>query len=203
MLDPMQLERLASIVNSSRREQFLSARALAQQLLRAEQVDAVLSQHENGRPFAPAWPHAEGLSWSHGAKWCAAALGRGRVGIDVETMRQRKQLGSIAEQYFDPREHAWLVAQPESVQLLAFYTLWVAKEALLKALGTGLVGGLARFVLLQDESGWRCEHPDLAPWSVQVWQPQADVLLALASDTPQTWRSLVDTQNWQNILQIV
>jgi len=205
-LDAAQLKRLAAIQNPLRRTQFLSARHLAQQLLQLSQTSSVLSQHENGRPWAPAWPHAMGLSWSHGAQFCAAALGQGRVGIDIEIMRPRKQYLSIAERYFDPRETAWLTSLAVDQQQQAFFMLWVAKEALLKALGTGIVGGLARFVLLNTSTGWCCETPDGLDWSVNIWQIRPNVILALASDTPQVWQCptafQTDRQDWQLILRI-
>ncbi|MBM5571477.1 MULTISPECIES: 4'-phosphopantetheinyl transferase family protein [Deefgea] len=205
-LDAAQLKRLAAIQNSLRRTQFLSARHLAQQLLQLSQTSSVLSQHENGRPWAPAWSHTMGLSWSHGAQFCAAALGQGRVGIDIETMRPRKQCLSIAERYFDPRETAWLASLAADQQQQAFFMLWVAKEALLKALGTGIVGGLARFVLLNTSTGWCCETSDALDWFVSVWQIRPNVILALASDTPQQWQypavMQVDHQDWQLILKI-
>ena len=201
-LDPAQQTRLAAIQNPQRRAQFLSARHLAQQLLQTSRTDSLLSQHENGRPFAPAWPHPAGLSWSHGAQYCAAALGQGRVGIDIETIRPCKQLMSIVKQYFDPREAAWLTSLGTEQQHLAFYTLWVAKEALLKALGTGIVGGLERFVLLKTAVGWCCETPDLLGWNLSIWAVRPNVLLALASDVQQAWHCQADNKDWQLILKI-
>ncbi|WP_051534778.1 4'-phosphopantetheinyl transferase family protein [Deefgea rivuli] len=201
-LDFPQQQRFAAMQNPQRRAQFLSARHLAQQLLQLNHCVPTLTQHENGRPSAPAWPFADGLSWTHGAAYCAAALGQGRVGIDLEIIRPRKQLQAIATSYFDPRETAWLAGLPEAEQLRAFYILWVAKEALLKALGTGLVGGLQRFVLLKTATGWCCESPDSCTWSLQVWEVAPNVLLALASDVPQAWQAVCDTQAWQTIIKI-
>ncbi|MGL4996079.1 MAG: 4'-phosphopantetheinyl transferase family protein [Deefgea sp.] len=201
-LDAAQLSRLAAIQNPQRRAQFLSARQLVLQLLSTSQTVSKLSQHDNGRPWALAWPHVDGVSWSHGAQYCAAALGQGRVGIDIETIRPRKQLLAIAESYFELRETAWLASLSGDQQLRAFYTLWVAKEALLKALGTGLVGGLQRFVLLKTETGWCCESPDLCEWSLRVWEVSPNVLLALASDVQQEWICQTEDNDWQLIMAI-
>lgn len=201
-LDASQQARLSAIQNPQRRQQFLSARHLALQLLQSAQVDSMLSQSAEGRPVASAWPFSQGLSWSHGRQFCAAALGQGRVGIDIESIRPRQQCMAIAQQYFDPRETAWLASLPSDLQTKAFFTLWVAKEALLKALGTGIVGGLARFVLLKTASGWRCEHPDAAEWHLRVWEVSPDVLLALASDVEQQWISHTEPHGWQLILQV-
>nr|WP_314899743.1 4'-phosphopantetheinyl transferase superfamily protein [uncultured Deefgea sp.] len=201
-LDPFQQQRLDAIQNPQRRAQFLSARQLAQQLLKTSQTESTLSQHDNGRPWAPAWSHPAGLSWSHGAQFCAAALGHGRVGIDIETIRPRKQLMAIAESYFDSRESAWLASLAGEAQLRAFFMLWVAKEALLKAFGTGLVGGLQRFVLRQTDAGWCCDSPEDFDWSLSIWEVSPNVLLALASDVKQEWICHGEQQPWQLILKV-
>ncbi|WP_217390077.1 4'-phosphopantetheinyl transferase family protein [Deefgea piscis] len=201
-LNALQLARLSQIQNQARRGQFLSARALAQQLLHKNHRQLALSQDDKGRPVAEDWPFLTGLSWSHGQNFCAAALGQGRVGVDLETIRARRQCLAIAEQYFDPRETAWLAALSDAAQLRAFYTLWVAKEALLKALGLGLVGGLARFVLLLEQGQWTCHSPDAHPWYLQVWEVKPNVLLALASDTPQDWQQLNPAEDWKLLLEI-
>ncbi len=201
-LDSAQLQRLSAIQNPQRRAQFLSARHLAQQLLQTSQTDSTLSQHDNGRPWAPAWLHADGLSWSHGAQYCAAALGQGRVGIDIEVIGPRRQLMEIAKNYFDPRETAWLASLAEDEQLQAFFTLWVAKEALLKAFGTGLVGGLQRFVLLKTDAGWCCETSDGYEWNLSIWEVSPNVLLALASDVNQEWICHGEQQSWRLVLKV-
>ena len=201
-LDLSQQVRFAALKNPQRRAQFLSARHLAQQLLQLNQRAPRLIQQDSARPSAADWPFIAGLSWSHGAQYCAAALGQGRVGVDLETIRPRKQLQSIAESYFDPRETAWLASLPAAAQLRGFYILWVAKEALLKALGTGIVGGLQRFVLLHGATGWRCESPDECAWSLQIWEVAPDVLLALACDVAQPWQVMGSTTAWQMVLAI-
>jgi 4'-phosphopantetheinyl transferase len=47
----------------------------------------------------------------------------------------------LADRWFDPAEAAWLRDQPADARPAAFLLLWTAKEALGKALGTGLRGG--------------------------------------------------------------
>lgn len=55
------------------------------------------------------------------------------VGVDIERHRERISWRAIAKRYFPEPVHT-----PEE-----FYRLWVMKEAVLKAIGTGLRGGLA------------------------------------------------------------
>lgn len=59
------------------------------------------------------------------------------VGVDIQQHRQRTRWRAIAERFFAPHEAASLQNDAD------FYRLWVIKEAVLKALGTGLHGWMA------------------------------------------------------------
>lgn len=74
----------------------------------------------------------------------------GVLGVDVEAGRAVTDADAIAERFFTPAECAALRRQPLADRLAAFYRLWTAKEALLKAVGTGLPGGLDRFEVSAD-----------------------------------------------------
>jgi 4'-phosphopantetheinyl transferase len=81
------------------------------------------------------------IALSHGRDTVAAALTRlGPVGVDVEHIRPLPA-AALARRWFDPAEAEWLEGQPGPEQPTAFLRLWVQKEALGKALGTGLRGG--------------------------------------------------------------
>ncbi|MCP5091516.1 MAG: 4'-phosphopantetheinyl transferase superfamily protein [Gammaproteobacteria bacterium] len=71
------------------------------------------------------------------------------IGIDVEAMRPDIVSG-IAERFFTAAELARLLALPGPKRISGFYRLWTSKEALLKAVGTGLPGGLERFEVGAD-----------------------------------------------------
>lgn len=76
------------------------------------------------------------LSHSQGKALYAIALKR-RVGIDLEKIRPMDGL-SLAKRFFSQQEYLQLSKYPESQQNQAFLQLWTAKEALIKATGTGL-----------------------------------------------------------------
>jgi 4'-phosphopantetheinyl transferase EntD len=78
------------------------------------------------------------LSLSHSRGWGAAAVSsRDRVGIDLEF--ERPELGKVAPAFLDQQESSRLERRGcvacRTTWLLLF---WTAKEAVLKALGTGL-----------------------------------------------------------------
>jgi len=78
------------------------------------------------------------LSMSHGGGWVAAAASRqGRVGVDVEAPRDVS--AALARRCLSSPELAWLDrASGAGERQDRFVQLWTAKEAYLKAIGTGL-----------------------------------------------------------------
>ena len=100
--------------------------------------EAVTIEHdEAGRPVL-ARPAGTGLhlSLSTRSGLVAVALAHRPVGVDVERIdcSAAPPLGSL-----HPNERAALAALPESARPLAFAQIWTAKEAYVKALGTGFV----------------------------------------------------------------
>jgi 4'-phosphopantetheinyl transferase len=78
------------------------------------------------------------------------------VGIDVEQLREVGHLEQIARRFFHLSETGAVLAAPASARNLAFLRCWTGKEAILKALGTGIVGNLAGFQVPigDDWQGW-------------------------------------------------
>lgn len=77
---------------------------------------------------------------SHSQSLAAVVMARGReVGIDVEMKgRVIGDAVALAEAAFHPNEALALAALPEQGREEAFLRLWTVREALLKAMGTGL-----------------------------------------------------------------
>lgn len=109
-------------------------------------ADIEIGHDEDGRPLVRA-AHLGGsieypaVSVSHSEAWVVALAGyTGRnLGIDLEPIRPREE--SFLRIAFDERELAPLapLASPERDAWIT--RLWCAKEAVAKAVGTGLVGG--------------------------------------------------------------
>lgn len=80
-----------------------------------------------------------------------AARAAGPVGIDVEWCRPLPAL-ALAGRWFAPAEAAWLAGRVADGRARDFLRLWTAKEAVGKALGTGLRGGgLRRLMPVPDD----------------------------------------------------
>lgn len=71
------------------------------------------------------------------------------VGIDIEKIEGDKQ--DLAKRFFSTQEITVLQAKPEPERISSFYRVWARKEALLKAVGTGLSIPLASFSVATDD----------------------------------------------------
>ncbi len=109
------------------------------------------------------------------------------LGVDIEAARPVKDLMGIAQRFFMQSELSALEALPMADQVAGFYRLWTSKEALLKAIGTGLPGGLDRFETSADPGRAPRLMRDHAGSSALVLYP-ADAakgyLGAIAADQP-------------------
>lgn len=164
------------------------------------------------------------LSHSEGVAIVAVASD-GRVGVDVEAVRPRAALAAIAARYFDPSERAWLADTAAGLpgdaadaavdaaadaavdaranddtavaRSAAFYTVWTAKEALTKAVGTGLSAGFRRFTVAVAADGALAVASDAARgpgsaaatgadegWTLQRLPLEPGFIGALAVDRP-------------------
>ncbi len=83
------------------------------------------------------------VSFAHSDRLAVCALSHaGRVGVDVEPLDRRvARADDIAARCFSDGERAFLDAAPDRDR--AFLTIWTRKEALGKALGTGLNADVA------------------------------------------------------------
>ncbi|MEU1686772.1 4'-phosphopantetheinyl transferase superfamily protein [Micromonospora sp. NPDC005707] len=108
-----------------------------------------------------------------------AARAGGPVGVDVERRRPLPAT-PLARRWFDPEEAAWLAARAEDGRELDFLRLWTAKEAVGKALGTGLRdGGLRRRMPVPAGAGELLRPVHGCP-GVRVGHPAGGAGLVLA-----------------------
>jgi 4'-phosphopantetheinyl transferase len=82
-------------------------------------------------------PPAFNLAHAHGRALLAVARG-GQIGVDLEPVRDDFDPLPIARQFFFGAELAAIQSAPAGLRRDAFFRHWVAKEAVLKAHGSGL-----------------------------------------------------------------
>lgn len=102
-----------------------------------------IARNENTKPYIPGW-----LSFniSHSQEMVVFVHSAVAVGVDIE----EKKVFDFSEVmgYFHPLEKEYIAKSEDQID--SFYKVWVKKEALLKAIGVGLVNGLDRICVLGD-----------------------------------------------------
>jgi 4'-phosphopantetheinyl transferase len=100
-----------------------------------------------GKPSVADPTSALSFNLSHSGNYALIATTAGpAVGVDIEEIRTRLHTEEISATCFVSDERAWLDSLAGEARLHGFFRLWTAKEALLKAIGTGLRTSPLRFV---------------------------------------------------------
>jgi len=137
--------------------------------LGADPATLIIDEEEFGKPVLRA--RAIEFNASHSGDLVALAFARDTaVGIDVERRRQLTDTLALARRYFSAEEVA-IVEQAADIAD-AFFAIWTAKEAIVKASGKGIgTGDLHGFTV-------PFRDPDLRPvvdgWSVAAVDPNRD-----------------------------
>ena len=113
---------------------------------------AKIERSDHGKPLLQWDGHPVHFSISHSGPWWVCAVDTKPLGIDIEylanhTRYQRREgaakLLAIGNRFFSQEENVFL--QNAGDPCVAFYEIWVRKEAYLKYLGLGLSYGLSQF----------------------------------------------------------
>lgn len=131
------------------------------------------------------------LSISHCGDAAAAAYTSEssiRIGVDLEAIAPRAP--SFLETYFTLLELEWVLSAKEEDQALISTLIWSAKEAVLKALQTGLRVDTREIEILPDDSpaadGWRrfeISAPKSWHWQGN-WRKSFDFVITIAVGGP-------------------
>lgn len=114
-----------------------TARQVLARQLGCREDDVVIDHDKAGRPLL-ALPETPGLHVSLATRAGGVAIGLAQhpLGVDVESVEAR----AIAPlDLLHPDERRFLEATAPSIRPLVFARLWAAKEAYVKAIGTGFV----------------------------------------------------------------
>ena len=151
-LDAAERSRRQRFQHSPARRHFVLCRAALRSLLCEhlgcgnEQLSFGAAKH--GKPFAlvGARPVPTAFNISHsGQNGLIALAPAGRIGVDAEEYEQHRKLDELIEAVFGPNERAELAALTGGEMVRLFFRLWTLKEAVAKALGTGLSFDVSRF----------------------------------------------------------
>jgi len=137
ILSPEEIERRAVMKSESRRKQFvlgrIALRTLLGSLLDRSPRSVRLCVEESGRVRTP--DSSFRLSIAHSGERAVATAAERESGVDLECMSEKPE--SLLDYILNENESVAVKALPLSAQEKLFLT-WTLKEAVLKALGTGL-----------------------------------------------------------------
>lgn len=155
-LSSSEQERACRLLDPEKGRRFRRGRAIVRHVLgrllgvSPREVDFTLNTH--GKPSV-VLPRACGshpapplhVNWSHSENLLLlAATVSGELGVDVEVMDPAVDALAVAQSHFTRTETDALRALTGAERTTAFYRCWTMKEAVLKALGTGLLLALDR-----------------------------------------------------------
>lgn len=110
------------------------------------------------------------------------AMGQ-EIGVDIEAHRDYPDALQLAERFFSREEAEWLKSQPAEKRSSAFLRCWTCKEAVVKALGDGLMAPLQEFTVAHWQTPPHLLWPAAphTPWSIHLLRPPDGYSAALAA----------------------
>jgi 4'-phosphopantetheinyl transferase len=150
-LSEAELHRAAKFLNPLHSRRFAVCRATAKEILSSGLNPQKIQFHcgPYGKPSLPETPDIK-FSIAHSGSMAAIAVisqnSCSEIGVDLEDLTSTDKDFLGISRYFHPSEQQLLRSIENKQVPEAFYRLWVRKEAVLKALGTGLSLGLDRLL---------------------------------------------------------
>lgn len=118
---------------------------------------------------------------------------KGKIGVDVEVIREMKDADEIAARYFSQTENDAYRALDADQKALGFFSCWTRKEAFIKAIGDGLCyplncfdvsltpGVPATILRVEDTRG------DACGWSIESFSPVPGFIGAVVARNVGDW----------------
>lgn len=167
--------------------EFVVTRAVLRQILSRytgqAPADLRFESNSGGKPVLRGMqsPH---FSVSHCSDVALLAVASFRVGIDIEHVRPGNFWQKGIGECLSPRERAYLEALPARSRTEALYRVWTRKEAVLKAVGTGLLYPPRQVSVLPEN-----KEPSMVTllggnWSVRQLPAPARYAAAAAIEAP-------------------
>ncbi len=159
ILTPTEQERANGYRSFQAKDTFIISRGylrvILSKYLQIQPKSIELAYTTRGKPYLVGNWKLE-FNLSHSQDLIVYAITENRpIGVDVEYLRNFPDGVNIATRFFSPLEAEFIRDCPATKQSLAFFQGWTSKEAVLKATGEGIAGGLAKVIVELN--------PDLPP----------------------------------------
>ena len=174
------------------RKRFIAARGILRQLLgsylEVSPNSLTFEYGDRGKPLLANSGRDSSLNFnlSHSQEYAIYGFTYHQtIGVDLEYVKEMPDSLSIAQRFFAKNEYQLIRNTEREQQNQVFFQLWTAKEAYLKAVGTGLAGSLTSINISLDQA----EFPSLSikgdrilgtEWSLYSCIPQHNYIAAIA-----------------------
>jgi len=144
---------------------------------------------EKGKPYLAKTNNHLQLHFnvSHSEDYIIYGISKNLIGVDLEYINHKTNCQELAKRFFCPNEHEIISNLPKCDKYRAFYLAWTSKEAYLKAIGTGLSGGLDSIevdLLLQENKAKiaKINHKNYSKkdWYLYNWVYPENFIASLA-----------------------
>ena len=176
--------RAANLCHPLAHSQFIRGRAILRAALalwlNVSAVEVPIRLTPDGKPFLDAADVHFNIS--HTAGFALFGIGQRPIGVDIERANPQRDCDGLVKRYFTPPEQEQYFCLPESRRPAAFLRGWTCKEALLKAIGSG-VRDLqnCRVNLNPDEPPAILAAPGEGLWELKTGEVEPGVAWAVAS----------------------
>jgi 4'-phosphopantetheinyl transferase len=186
VLSDAERKRANAFVFPEHRRRFIHAHSSLRQILSyytsAAPGAIQFGSGKNGKPYlenGAASPLRFNLS--HSGELAVVAVGEvSEIGVDVEQIHPMPDWQGIAKRSFHPAETKWVSAANTDLRAKAFFEVWTAKEAYIKASGFGLSHPLDSFAVVganpqREYSITRLELPEGYVGAVAYPPPRREI----------------------------
>lgn len=190
LLTPDELARSHGLYGQLLRSRFIVGRGLLRRILQRyidSKPEAILfSYGSSGKPFLTGHDSPIEFNLSHSEGRALLAIAQNPVGIDLEFVRVNLDIEGLATTVFTQEEIADLLAVPEQERYKYFFTMWVRKEAFMKATGHGLLESPTKFAIVTDAAGLSVRMTNsinadkTIPWRIYDLEAGLECVAALA-----------------------
>ena len=147
-LDDVERHRAARLVREDTQKRYVLAhgglRAVLSRYLGVNPDVVALDRNARGKPLLTRELRdrsAITFNLSHAQDRALIAVSKAQeVGVDLEFVRPDVEAADLSKRFFTRSEHTAIMQASEEQRATRFFRYWVAKEALLKAQGIGLLG---------------------------------------------------------------
>lgn len=142
MLSDREEERVVLLHSREKKAEYIivhgALRILLGMYLGKRPADVCIETGDMGKPVLPESDQLHFSIATSGEFGVFAFSLKREVGVDIEKINRYKDLSRLINHSLSAEEKAYLFSFPKKLQNPLFYAFWTRKEALLKAMGTGI-----------------------------------------------------------------